>query len=95
MRALAGGWDPNPTKIVSPGDVLRYMDANNRERCIRIKDHGSTAMRGEFFIVTTIIDEDEDLEGKCDREVKVEEMEQIVQQRIVSRRILHRHDHKI
>ena len=44
------------------------MDADNslRERRIRIKDHGSSAMRGEFFIVITIIDEDADSEGKCD-----------------------------
>jgi hypothetical protein len=88
MRALEGGWNPNPTQIVSPGDVLRYMDADNRECRIRIKDHCSSAIRGEFFIVTTILDEDADSEGKCDREVKVEEMEQMVRQRI-SRRGLH------
>jgi hypothetical protein len=78
------GGDPTPAQIVSPGDVLRYMDANNMECRIRIKDHGSSAMRGEFFIVTTIIDEDadEEGEGKCDREVTVEEMEQMVRHRI-------------
>jgi hypothetical protein len=71
-----------PAQIVSPGDVLRYKDANNRECRIRIKDHGSSAMRGEFFIVTTIIDENADLEGKYDKEVTVEEMEQMVWHRI-------------
>lgn len=72
-------------QTVDPGDVLRYMDGNN-ECCIRIKDHGSSDMRGEFFIVTTIIDEDEDedegLMGKYDREVTAEEMEKMVQNRI-------------
>jgi hypothetical protein len=82
--AAQGGATPNPTPAqnVIPGDVLRYMDANNRECHIRIKDHGSSAMRGEFFIVTTIIDEDADSEGKCDREVTAEEMEQMVGHRI-------------
>ena len=71
-----------PVQNVSIGDVLRYMDANNRECRIRIKDHGSTALRGEFFIITNIIDERADSEGKYDREVAMEEMEQILLHRI-------------
>jgi len=82
LAARGGTRDSTPAPIVSPGDVLRYMDANNRECRIRIKDHGSSAMRGEFFIVTTIIDEDADSEDKFDREVTVEEMEQMVRHRI-------------
>jgi hypothetical protein len=86
IRAVrgVGVGDPTPAQIVSPGDVLRYMGANNRECRIRIKDHGSSSMRGEFFIVTTIMDEDADSEDedKCDREVTMEEMEQMVRHRI-------------
>lgn len=73
------------TQIVNPSDVLRYRDPSNnlRERCIRIKDHGSSALRGEFYIITTIIDEHMDLEDKNDREVSLEKMEEIVRHCIV------------
>lgn len=63
-----------------PGDVLYYLDSN-RNRHIRIKIHGSSTLRGKFFIVTTVIDEDAD-KGQCDREVTTEEIEKMVQRRI-------------
>ena len=77
-----GSRDQTPAQTVNPGEILRYLGPNNRECRIRIKDHGSSAMRGEFFIVTTILDEAKDLEGECDREMTADEMEQLVRNRI-------------
>lgn len=76
------GSDRTHAQTVSPGEILCYLDANNGECSIRIKDHGSSVMRGEFYIVTTILDEAMDLEGECDREMKADEMEQLVRNRI-------------
>ncbi|KAF8909776.1 hypothetical protein CPB84DRAFT_1743799 [Gymnopilus junonius] len=82
--AEAGGnSDARPPSKVSPGDVLHYQDTGkaNMVRTVRIKDHCNSAMKGEFFIVTTIVDEDQD-DDTADRVVPADEMEEWVQQRV-------------
>ncbi|KAF8909777.1 hypothetical protein CPB84DRAFT_1842996 [Gymnopilus junonius] len=86
IRTLEAGGDfnhaPMPTKVF-PGEVLHYKDANDGDKIltIRVKDHGSSAMKGEFFVVTTIIDEDQD-DDTADREVPADEMHERIQRRV-------------
>jgi hypothetical protein len=69
-----------PAQTVIVGDLVRYRDREGTECHIRVKDHGSSALRGEFFITTTILDESADL-GQHDQEMTVEEMQQIIRNR--------------
>ena len=77
IRAVEGGRAETSTPIINPGDVLNYVDANNKRCCICIKDHGMSTLQGEFFIIMNILDEDMDNDG-YDREVTMEEMEQVL-----------------
>jgi len=63
---------------VGPGDTLHFRDKNN---IVYVKDQGSTLMRGRFFVVTTILEHEDD-DGREDQEVSAEEMASWVLQRV-------------
>lgn len=58
---------------VYPGDTLRYNDKNNVIQAVRIKDHGSSILKGDYYVVTSILDADND-DGSGDLEVTAEDM---------------------
>jgi len=66
---------------VTPGNILHFIDTHHTIHTIRIKDHGMSAMRGEFFLVTTILDEAQD-NGTADKVVSLGEMEEWVECRV-------------
>jgi hypothetical protein len=70
--------------LPTPGDILTYIDkVNNVVQTILIKDHGSSATRSPFYVVTTIIDKEMD-DDSLDREVSEDVMMKWVQNRIPS-----------
>ena len=74
----------NPPSLPTPGDILTYIDkVNNVAQTILIKDHGSSATRNPFYLVTTIIDKDMD-DDSLDQEVSEDIMMKWVQNRIPS-----------
>jgi hypothetical protein len=81
MRAARDGRPPIPAAIVSPGDVLRYKDVHDVVQTVRIKDLGSSAMKGEYFILTDIINEEDD-DDSHDQEVPNDVVEDWVNHRI-------------
>jgi hypothetical protein len=74
---------PAPAATVFPGDILRYRDVDNRRtiHTIRIKDQISSAMKGVYYIVTNIIDEEQD-DDSADQEVPSDVMEEWVDFRV-------------
>jgi len=73
-----------PTSLPTPGDILTYIDkVNNVVQTILIKNHGSNATKGPFYVVTTIIDEEMD-DNSLDREVSEDVMMEWIQNRIPS-----------
>jgi hypothetical protein len=74
---------PTPAATVVPGDILRYRDVDNRRtiHTIRIKDQVSSAMKGVYYIVTNIIDEEQD-DDSADQEVPSDVMEEWVDFRV-------------
>lgn len=77
-------WDKVVTPLPTPGDILTYIDKdNNKVQTILIKDHGSNATKGPFYLVTPIIDEELD-DNSLDREVSEDVMTVWVQNRIPS-----------
>ena len=83
IRNMAGDGSPDssPERKISIGDVLHYQE-QGRVCSIRVKDHGNTAMRGEFFVVTSIIDENQD-DSSQDKELALDELETILQRSVV------------
>lgn len=74
----------NPLTLPNPGDILTYIDkVNNVAQTLLIKDHGSSATRKPFYIVTTIIDKEMD-DDSLDQEVSEDVMMKWVQNRIPS-----------
>ena len=74
----------NPASLPTPGDILTYIDkVNNVVQTILIKDHGSSATRSPFYVVTTIIDKEMD-DDSLDREVSEDVMMKWVQNCIPS-----------
>ncbi|KAF8799187.1 hypothetical protein BYT27DRAFT_7202305 [Phlegmacium glaucopus] len=86
IRAMMAGESPTPASTVAhtvaPGDILRYRDVENQGtiHTIRIKDHVSSAMKGMYYIVTNIIDEEQD-DGSADQEVPRDVMAEWVDSR--------------
>jgi hypothetical protein len=80
-------WNKVPMDLSSlpnPGDILTYIDkANNVVQTILIKDHGSSATRSPFFVVTTIIDKEMD-DDSLDQEVSEDVVKKWVENRIPS-----------
>ena len=62
--------------MIPLGTVLHYMK-DGQVHAVRIKDHGTTAVKGEFFLITSIVDEDRD-DSSRDMEVALDEMELIL-----------------
>ena len=81
-RNMAGEGSPDssPERKISIGDVLHYQE-QGRVCSVLVKDHGSSALKGEFFIVTPILDEDQD-DSSQDREVALDEMESMMERRV-------------
>ena len=76
--------NPASGSLPTPGDILTYIDkVNNAVQTILIKDHGSSATRGSFYVVTTIIDKEMD-DDSLDQEVSEDVMMKWVQNRIPS-----------
>ena len=74
----------SPASLPTPGDILTYIDkVNNVVQTILIKDRGSSATRGPFYLVTTIIDKEMD-DDSLDEEVSEDVMMKWVQNRIPS-----------
>jgi len=74
----------NPSSLPTPGDILTYIDkVNNVAQTILIKDHGSSATRSPFYVVTTFIDKEMD-DDSLDQEVSEDVMMKWVQNRIPS-----------
>jgi hypothetical protein len=72
------------SSLPTPGDILTYIDkVNNVVQTILIKDHGSSATRSPFFVVTTIIDKEMD-DDSLDQEVSEDVMKKWVVNRIPS-----------
>lgn len=52
--------------MIRVGDILSYDDGEeNGVQSVRIKDYGSSAVRGEYYVVTPILDPDS-LDDSCD-----------------------------
>ncbi|KAF8799199.1 hypothetical protein BYT27DRAFT_7202353 [Phlegmacium glaucopus] len=87
IRAMMAGVSPTPAATVAhtvaPGDILRYRDVDNRRtiHTIRIKDHISSAMKGMYYVVTNIIDEEQD-DGSADQDVPRDVMAEWVKSRV-------------
>jgi hypothetical protein len=76
--------NPTSTSLPNPGDILTYVDkVNNVVQTILIKDHGSSATRSPFYVVTTIIDKEMD-DDSLDQEVSEDVMKKWVQNLIPS-----------
>lgn len=74
----------SPTSLPTAGDILTYIDKDsNVAQTILIKDHGSNTIKGRFYIVTTIIDEEMD-DDSLDQEIPEDVMMKWVQNRIPS-----------
>lgn len=55
-----------PSQLIRVGDILSYDDGEeNGVQSVRIKDYGSSAVRGEYYVVTPILDPDS-LDDSCD-----------------------------
>jgi len=73
-----------PTSLPAIGNILTYIDKDsNVVQTILIKDHGSNAMKGHFYVVTTTIDEEMD-DGSLDQEVSEDVMREWVENCIPS-----------
>ncbi|KAF8799191.1 hypothetical protein BYT27DRAFT_7202309, partial [Phlegmacium glaucopus] len=87
IRAMTAGVSSTPAATVAhtvaPGDILRYQDVDNRRtvHTIRIKDHISSAMKGMYYIVTNIIDEEQD-DGSADQDVPRDVMAEWVKSQV-------------
>ena len=74
----------NRSSLPTSGDILTYIDkVNNVVQTILIKDHGSSATKGPFYVVTTIIDKEMD-DNNLDQEVSEDVMMEWVQNLIPS-----------
>lgn len=80
-RGRSGGpIDASPARRIRLGDILHYMEGN--QVCsVRVKDHGRSALKGEFFVVTPVINEDQD-DSLHDMEVALGEMEAIIERQV-------------
>jgi hypothetical protein len=63
------------------GHTFSYRLNSGGTRTIRIKDHGSSAMKGDFFIVTTIINPGED-NGEHDEEIPKDILQEWIDRKV-------------
>lgn len=63
-----------PTSLPAAGDILTYIDKDSKKvQTIIVKDHGYSTIKGRFYVVTTIIDQEMD-DDSLDQEVSGEVM---------------------
>lgn len=63
-----------PSQRLFVGDLLSYDDGDDRIETVRIRDYGTSAVKGHYYIVTSILDPDSQ-DDSCDVWVSDEKMQ--------------------